>query len=129
VTVAPPATLFRRLNTAVARRERGRRGDHGAVLPARYWSKPCVGADIVRLLTYVLGDPAHHGVVPTAECRARAVVVHVACDGVGVPVVEVARLLGVSAAAVSSARPRGSRLLAELGWTVDDVVAWSVRPG
>lgn len=63
-----------------------------------------------------------------AECRARAIVVHVACDGAGVPVVGVAGLLGVSAAAVSAGRRRGARLPAELVWTMDDLVAWSVRP-
>lgn len=66
VTVAPPATLFLRLNIAVARRERSRRGDHGAVLQDRYWSGPCAEG-LERLLTYVLSNPARHGVVPTAR--------------------------------------------------------------
>jgi putative transposase len=63
-----PAALFRRLDTVVAMRERRRRGDHGAVLQDRYWSRPCHGeGEALRLLTYVLGNPAHHGAVETAE--------------------------------------------------------------
>jgi REP element-mobilizing transposase RayT len=63
-----PGRLFLRLNTVVARRERRRRGDHGAVFQDRYWSGRCEGEGAaVALLTYVLGNPVHHGVVPTAE--------------------------------------------------------------
>lgn len=56
-------------------------------------------------------------------------VVHAAFDGVGVPVVEVERLLSVSAAAAPAARRRGSCLLAELEWSVEDVVSWPVPGG
>ena len=63
---AVPGTLFLRLNTVIARRERRRRGDHGAVFQDRYWSRPCRDDGIVRLLTYVLGNPAHDGVVESA---------------------------------------------------------------
>lgn len=278
VTRVPPATLFLRLNTALARRERRRRGDHGAVFQDRYWSRRCA-EELLRLLTYVLGNPAHHGVVSSvaalesypwtatpevlglappdlvdprktlslidpdegvarallrdallarvaewrakepgvdacdepgcrgeqdgcrlvhvvpqpmpgsqifacatqsliststtagvhderlnraarlraagwqpadliapiarrlgadpagvlrgarihSACRARAVLIHVACDGVGVPAVDIARLVGVGASAVSAARQRGSRLLAEHGWSMDDVVSWPSR--
>lgn len=56
------------------------------------------------------------------ECSARAVIAHVACDGVGVPAAEVAGHLSVSDAAVSVGRRRGVTLLASLGWNVDDLL-------
>src|SRR5262245_2309571 len=65
---AEPGRLFLRLNTVIARRERRRRGDHGAVFQDRYWSGRCEGeGSALALLTYVLGNPVHHGVVETAE--------------------------------------------------------------
>ena len=68
VTALSPETLFRRFCTAIARRERRRRGDHGAVLQGRYWSRRCTDeGSVISLLTYVLGNPVHHGVVPSAE--------------------------------------------------------------
>ncbi len=68
VTDVAPSTLLLRLNTMIARRERRRRGDRGAVFQDRFWSGRCtdVGAELA-LLTYVLGNPVHHGVVETAE--------------------------------------------------------------
>ena len=68
VTDLPPETLFRRLNTAIGMRERRRRGDHGTVFQGRYWSGRCEkeGAAL-SVLTYVLGNPVHHGVVPTGQ--------------------------------------------------------------
>lgn len=68
----PPGELFRRLMTPVAQRERRRRGDHGAVWGDRYWSK-LVRDDggLFALLLYVLGNPVHHRVVPSAEALER----------------------------------------------------------
>lgn len=60
-----------------------------------------------------------------AECRARAVIVYVVCDGAALSVTAAARLLGVSDTAVGAARRRGRDLLAELGWTIEDVLSWS----
>lgn len=67
VTRLPPERLFRRLGTALGLRERRLRGDHGAVLQGRYWSRPCRDeSSVLSALTYVLGNPVHHGVVPSA---------------------------------------------------------------
>lgn len=273
-----PGQLFLEFNTALAQRERRRRGDHGVVFQSRFWSRQCTGSEeLLRLLTYVLGNPAHHGVVPTAEAlesyewtaypevlglaaprlvnpamtlalihpdptiaravlreamvervarwhaersgidvcdepgcvgaaeacflvhvnhrqsecrpapappavqaprngislahdlrrgrrtrlliagwspihlvasvaprlaadpdavlrgvrthaesRARAIVAHVACDGAGVPVADVAAVLGVTGSALSNARRRGRALLLARGWSIDDVLSWPV---
>ena len=280
VTRQSPETLFRRLNTALGKRERRLRGDHGAVLQGRYWSGVCdeEGA-VLAALTYVLGNPVHHGAVPTAaalesyawsayselvggaapgvvdvgrtlallhadqatarsilrdamasrvarwqseragidvceepgcrgegdgcrlvhpdrrrrasceeipapspvawrprgvdpvhdersdrsarlrsagwrpqellapvsvrlgadpaavlaggrssaECAARAVIAHVACDGVGIPAATIAELLRVSGPAICVARRRGRIVLEAHGWTVDDALAWPGR--
>jgi putative transposase len=61
-----PGRVFLRFNTVLAQRERRRRGDHGAVFQDRFWSRPCDG-DLLHLLTYVLGNPVHHRVLPSAE--------------------------------------------------------------
>ncbi len=273
-----PGTLFLEFNTALAQRERRRRGDHGAVFQNRFWSRQCTGSgEVLGLLTYVLGNPVHHGVVPSAEAlesyawtaypevlglaapglvnpgmtlalihpdptiarallreamvervarwhaeragidvcdepgclgpadacllvhvsrrcernpapapppppqtpldgislahdqrrgrrtrllvagwspihlvasvaprvaadpdavlrgvrthaesRARAIVAHVACDGAGLSVAEVAAVLGVSGSALPAARRRGRALLLARGWSIDDVLSWPV---
>ena len=61
------------------------------------------------------------------ECAARAVIAHVACDGVGLSGSDVAGLLGVSNASVSAARRRGRAALASLNLSVDDALAWPAR--
>jgi hypothetical protein len=59
-----------------------------------------------------------------AASTARALISHVACDGVGVPCETVAPLLGVTSQAVSFARRRGREALSEKGWSIDDVLSW-----
>jgi len=56
--------------------------------------------------------------------RARAVIVHVACDGVGATLRETARLVGITEGAATSARRRGWAPLAAEGRTFDEVLAW-----
>ena len=110
------------------RMDRMDRMDREAQLRAAGW-KP---VSLVRVVAERMGaSPTGvlNGARTHAECGARAAVIHVACDGAAVPVNELARVLGVSAAAVSAARPRGRRVLADLGWSVDLVVAWSLRLG
>jgi len=63
------------------------------------------------------------------ECAARAAIAHVACDGAGVPGTDLAELLRVSESAVTRARGRGARVLAEHGWSVDEVLSWPAVPG
>ncbi|MCE9635097.1 MAG: hypothetical protein K8T90_05260 [Planctomycetes bacterium] len=68
ITDLPPETLFRRLNTAIGMRERRRCGDHGTTLQGRYWSRRCEGdGAVLSVLSYVLGNPVHHGVLDTAS--------------------------------------------------------------
>lgn len=71
ITEAAPETLFRRLNTSLGMRERRLRGDHGAVFQGRYWSRPCEEeGSVLAVLSYVLGNPARHGVVRDAASLA-----------------------------------------------------------
>lgn len=64
----PPGSFFLRFNTVLAQRVRRRRGDHGAVFQDRYWSRGLEDDErLLTLLTYVLGNPVHHGVLDTVE--------------------------------------------------------------
>jgi REP element-mobilizing transposase RayT len=56
-------------------------------------------------------DLAAGGRLPTTSA-ARAVIAHLACDGMGIPQQEVGRALGVSGSAVGRARGRGRELVA-----------------
>jgi REP element-mobilizing transposase RayT len=53
------------------------------------------------------------GLRRTAASEARAVVAHLACDGLGIPQEEVGRALGVTGSAVGRARDRGRRRVQE----------------
>lgn len=61
-----PARAFQRLFTAIAGRVRLRAGGRGAVFQDRYYRDLCDDeASLLERMTYVLGNPLHHRVVPS----------------------------------------------------------------
>ena len=86
------------------------------------WTEPQQPALRAELAVLVEHVGAHFGVAPedlagglrrTAATDARAVVAHLACDGLGIPQEEVGRALGVTGSAVGRARWRGRRRVLE----------------
>ncbi len=64
----PPGPAFARLNSALAWRESRRRGERGAVFQNRFHSDTCDDEEsLLSRFAYILGNPIHHGVVPTVD--------------------------------------------------------------